>query len=84
MQYKLKKSFKFGQETIAEVEIKEDFDAGDVARVQNASKRGDGDAFIEILSIGTGFPAPKASKIPAADAVEISRLVTNFLNLGEN
>lgn len=84
MNYKLKKQFKFGQETVSEVDIKEDYEAGDLVRVQNANKKGDGEAFLEILSIGTGFPAPKAAKIPAADAVAISKMVTNFLNLGEN
>lgn len=83
MNYKLLKEFKFGNETISEVEIKEDYDCGDMVRIQNAAKKGDGDVFIEIVCIGTGFPLPKASKIPIKDAVKISILVKNFLDLGE-
>lgn len=83
MNYKLQKEFKFGSETISEVDIKEDYDCGDMVRIQNAAKKGDGDIFLELISVGTNFPAPKASKISAKDGMKIAGLVKDFLDLGE-
>lgn len=83
MNYKLMKEFKFGNETITEVEVREEYDAGDMARIQNAAKKGDGDVFLELVCIGTNFPLPKASKIPLKDSVKISLMVKDFLDLGE-
>lgn len=83
MNYKLIKEFKFGNETITEIEIREEYDAGDMARIQNAAKKGDGDVFLELLCLGTGFPLPKVSKIPMKDSIKISVLVKDFLDLGE-
>lgn len=83
MNYKLMKEFKFGSETITEVDIREEYDCGDMVRIQNAAKKGDGDIFLELVCIGTGFPAPKAAKIPLKDSVKISVLVKDFLDLGE-
>ena len=41
MIYKFKKPVKFGEETIESVELKEEFDVGDMIRIANA--KGDGD-----------------------------------------
>ena len=83
MQYKLLKEVKFGSEVITEVEIKEDYDCGDFARIQNAAKKGDGDIFLELLSVGTGLPLPKVTKICAKDGMQIVTKVKDFLGLGE-
>lgn len=83
MQYKLSKEIQFGSETISEVTIKEEYDAGDMARILNAKKKGDGDLFLEAICIGTGFPLPKASKIPTKDSIRISTIVYDFLGVGE-
>lgn len=82
MNYKLTKPFKYGNETISEIEIKEEYNCGDMVRIQNASAKGDGDIFLELVVVGTGFPAPKASLIPARDALKITGLVKDFLDLG--
>ena len=81
MQYKFKKPFKFGEETIESVELKEEFDVGDMIRITNA--KGDGDKTGAILAAATGWPLPKVSKISMADGVALAEIVGNFFNLGQ-
>lgn len=83
MKYTLMKPFQFGKETISEVEIKEDYDTGDVARLMNAKQKGAGDAFAEIIAIGTDWPVPKVSKIGSKDGLKIFEIVNDFLDDGE-
>ena len=41
MLYKFKKSFKYGNETVESVELKEEFNVGDMVRVLNTQGTGD-------------------------------------------
>lgn len=81
MQYKFKKPFKFGEETIESVELREEFDVGDMIRIANA--KGDGDKTGAMLAAATGWPLPKVSKISMADGVALAEIVGNFTNLGQ-
>jgi len=84
MNFKLSKNIKVGSETVSELEIKEEYDCGDMVRIQNAAKKGDGDLFLELISIGTNQPAPIASKITAKDGLKIAGHVKDFLGIGED
>lgn len=81
MQYKFKKPFKYGNENIETVELKEEFTAGDLIRIGNAD--GNGDKTGAVLVAATGWPLPKVAKIPIADALAISEAVTPFFGLSE-
>ena len=81
MIYKFKKPVKFGEETIESVELKEEFDVGDMIRIANA--KGDGDKTGAMLSAATGWPLPKVSKISMADGVALAEITGNFFNPGQ-
>ncbi|WP_407440551.1 phage tail assembly protein [Fibrobacter sp.] len=81
MQYKFKKPFKYGNENIETVELKEEFNAGDMIRIANA--KGDGDKTGAMLVAATGWPLPKVACIPIADALAIAGVVTTFFGLSE-
>ena len=81
MQYKFKKPFKYGDETVETVELKEEFDVGDMIRITNA--KGDGDKTGAMLVAATGWPLPKVSKISMVDGVDIGEVVGNFFNPGQ-
>lgn len=78
MLYKFKKPFKYGTETVESVELKEDFDTGDMIRVANA--KGDGDKVGTMLVAATGWPLPKVAKIPLVDYFEMTGIVADFFN----
>ena len=81
MIYKFKKPFKFGNETIETVELKEEFNAGDMIHITNAE--GDGDKMGAMIAAATGWPLPKVSLMSIPDALAISRAVTPFFEVGE-
>lgn len=81
MLYIFKKPFKYGEETISSVELKEEFDVGDMIRITNA--KGDGDRTGAMLVAATGWPLPKVSKISMADGVALAEAVGNFFNPGQ-
>lgn len=81
MQYKFKKPFKYGNETIETVELKEDLTAGDMVRVGNAN--GDGDKRAEMVVAATGWPLLKVSKMSAKDYISLCDIVASFLEDGE-
>lgn len=81
MQYKFKKPFKYGNENIETVELKEEFTAGDLIRITNAA--GDGDRTGAVIVAATGWPLPKVALIPIADAVSIVKTVTPFFEITE-
>lgn len=81
MQYKFKKPFVYGNETIETVELREEFNAGDMIRVANA--KGDGDKTGVILCAATGWPLPKVSKMSFDDACKISEITAGFFEIGE-
>lgn len=81
MQYKFKKPFVYGNETIETVELREEFNAGDMIRVANA--KGDGDKTGAMLCAATEWPLPKVSKISLTDAVKISEIIASFFEIGE-
>ena len=74
MQYKFKKPFKYGNETIETVELKEEFNVGDMIRITNA--KGDGDKTGAMLVAATGWPLPKVAEI-------LIGVVGNFFNPGQ-
>lgn len=77
MQYKFKKPFKYGSETIETVELKEEYNAGDLIHLMNAV--GPGDKQGAIISLATGWPISKVSKIPIGDAIAIGEVAAPFL-----
>ena len=81
MIYKFKKPFKFGEEKIESVELKEEFDTGDMIRIANA--KGDGDKTGAMIVAATGWPLPKVAKIPMEDGVKIAEIVADFFNPGQ-
>lgn len=81
MLYKFKKPFKYGTETVESVELKEDYTAGDLMRIQNA--KGDGDKIGAAIVAATNWPLPKVAMIPFNDAVAIQSTVLDFLEIGE-
>lgn len=81
MQYKFKKPFKFGNETIETVELKEEFNAGDMIRITNAE--GTGDRMGAVLAAATGWPLPKVAQMSIPDALAISEVVSPFFEVGE-
>lgn len=81
MQYKFKKPFKYGNETIETVELKEEFDMGDMIRITNANGKGDQSA--AMIAAATCWPLPKVSKIPVKDAVDLLEIVSSFFELGQ-
>ena len=81
MQYKFKKPFKYGNETIETVELKEEFDVGDMIHITNA--KGDGDKTGAMLVAATGWPLPKVSKIPMADGVALAEAIGSFFDPGQ-
>ena len=81
MEYKFKKPFKFGNETIETVELKEEFNAGDMIRITNAE--GTGDRIGAMLAAATGWPLPKVAQMSIPDAFAISEVVSPFLDIGE-
>lgn len=81
MQYKFKNPFKYGNETIETVELKEEFDMGDMIRIANSNGKGDQSA--AMVAAATGWPLPKVSKIPVKDAVDLLEIVSSFFELGQ-
>lgn len=81
MQYKFKKPFKYGNETIETVELKEEFTAGDMIRVANA--KGDGDKTGVMLCLATGWALPKVSNMSIIDSIAISEIIAGFFEIGE-
>jgi len=81
MLYKFKKPFKYGSELIESVELKEEFDVGDMIHIANA--KGDGDKTGAMLVAATGWPIVKVSKIPMQDAMSLVGIVGTFFNPGQ-
>lgn len=81
MIYKFKKPFKYGSENVESVELKEEYNTGDLIRIANAN--GNGDRTGAMLVAATGWPLPKVACIPIADAVAISEVITPFFGIGE-
>ncbi len=81
MQYKFKKPFKYGNETIETVELKEEFNAGDMIRIANA--KGDGDKTGAMIVAATGWPLPKVSEIPIQDALSLVGIIGDFFDPGQ-
>lgn len=81
MQYKFKKPFKFGNETIETVELKEEFNTGDMIRITNAE--GDGNKMGAMISAATGWPLPKVALMSIPDALAISKVITPFFEVGD-
>lgn len=81
MIYKFKKPFKFGNETIETVELKEEFNTGDMIRITNAA--GTGDRMGAMLAAATNWPLPKVAQMSIPDAFAISEIVSPFLDDGE-
>lgn len=81
MQYKFKKPFKFGNETIETVELKEEFTMGDMIRITNAQGKGDQSGAMVVAA--TGWPLPKVAQIPMVDAVAIVEKVSSFFDLDQ-
>ena len=68
-------------ETVETVELREEFNAGDMIRVANA--KGNGDKMGVMLCTATEWPLPKVSKIPFADAAAINEIIAGFFEIGE-
>ncbi len=81
MLYKFKKPFKYGTETVESVELKEEYNTGDLIRIANAN--GNGDRTGAMLVAATGWPLPKVACIPIADALAITEAITPFFGLSE-
>lgn len=81
MVYQFKKPFKFGNETISSVELKEEFNVGDMIRIANA--KGDGDRTGALIVSATNWPLPKVAEIPMQDGVAIAEIVGNFISPGQ-
>lgn len=81
MQYKFKKPIKFGNETIETVELKEEFNTGDMIRITNAE--GDGDKMGAMIAAATGWPLPKVALMSIPDALAISKAITPFFEVGD-
>lgn len=81
MLYNFKKTFRYGNENVDSVELKEEYNAGDLIRVQNA--KGEGDKIGAVIVAATGWPLPKVACIPFNDAVAIQEIVMGFLGIGE-
>lgn len=81
MQYKFKKPFKYGEETVESVELKEEFNTGDMIRIVNST--GDGDKMGAMLVAATGWPLPKVAKISIPDSLAISEIISPFFGIGE-
>lgn len=78
MQYKLKTPFKFGNETVTEVTLKDAFNAGDMIRIANEEKAGD--SIGATLCAMTGWPLPKVAQMGIDDAMAIADVAAPFLD----
>ncbi|MCQ2123550.1 hypothetical protein SAMN05720766_10955 [Fibrobacter sp. UWH9] len=81
MKYNFKKTFRYGNENVDSVELKEEYNAGDLIRIANAN--GNGDRTGAMLVAATGWPLPKVACIPIADALAIAEAITPFFGIGE-
>ena len=81
MLYKFKKSFKYGNETVESVELKEEFNVGDMVRVMNS--KGTGDQVATILACATGWPLPKVAMISIEDGMALNEAIAPFFGLSE-
>ena len=74
--YKFQKPFKYGDEVISSVELKDEFDTGDMIRVMNA--KGEGDKMGAMIVAATGWPLPKVAKIPLKETLQLSTKIADF------
>lgn len=73
----LRSPLTWGKETITEVVIERELNAGDLADVMNEAKPGD--QFIRLVSAATGWPDPQVKVLSARDVMAISGVVQSFL-----
>lgn len=78
MIFKFSKPFKYGDENVTSVDLKEDFDTGDMIRIANC--KGEGDKSGALLCAATRWPIGKVSKIPVKDSLKILEKVTPFFD----
>jgi len=83
--YKFSKPWNFGSETITEVEVKENFTAGDIRKLKNSRSSGlQGDFELAVIMAGTNYTQTQADMIPAEDFDSLVDLCANFIPHGKS
>lgn len=77
---KLFRPFNYGQERVESVILEKEPDAGDLARIMNAERKGD--QMLCMVSACTGWPDPKIKLLKARDLMAIVEVIKPFLGGG--
>lgn len=83
--YAFSKPWNFGSETITEVEIKEEYTAGDMRKIKNAHRpdgENNGDFEFMLIVVGTGYTQTQAELIPGEDFDDLVEAIANFIPHG--
>jgi len=78
---KLSRPFNYGQERVESVVLEKEPDAGDLANIMNAERKGD--QMLRMVSACTGWPDPKIKLIKARDLLAIVEVIRPFLGGGQ-
>lgn len=78
---KLFRPFNYGQERVESVVLEKEPDAGDLANIMNAERKGD--QMIRMVATCTGWPDPKIKLIKARDLLTIVEVISPFLGGGQ-
>jgi hypothetical protein len=78
---KLFRPFQYGQERVESVVLEKEPDAGDLANIMNAERKGD--QMLRMVSACTGWPDPKIKLIKARDLLAIVEVIKPFLGGGQ-
>lgn len=78
---KLFRPFNYGQERVEYVVLEKEPDAGDLANIMNAERKGD--QMLRMVSACTGWPDPKIKLIKARDLLAIVEVIKPFLGGGQ-
>lgn len=76
---KLKKPIKVNGKETSEVDIKEDYSAGDMIRIQNSKGKGEGEAFAAVVIAATGWDITTVSQLNSKDFIRINNAAQPFL-----
>lgn len=80
---KLKKTIKVNGIDVNEVDIREEYSAGDMIRIQDAKGKGEGQVVAAVVIAATGWDIGIISKMSSKDLIRINNKVQPFLVDGD-
>ena len=75
----LSKPINVNGKEVNQVDIKEDYTAGDMIRVQDAKSKGEGHVIAAVVTAATGWDISTISKMTSKDFVRINNAAQPFL-----